>query len=191
MRVVDAAGPADPPLRDRGHWQAERLAEWLADETIDAIVSSPMRRARQTAAPLAAARRIDVLIDDGLAEFDVKATSYIPLEELKASRDERYLAMKEGRLDKYSVDIGAFQGGAVAGVERVIDAFPSQNVAVFCHGGVINAYTSHVLELQRVLWFETTYTSITRVAASSQPGGPRSLVTLNETPHLRGVAVLR
>jgi probable phosphoglycerate mutase len=188
VRIVDADGPADPPLGDRGRVQSDRLAAWLAQEHIDAVVSSPMRRARQTAAPLAAAHGVQIQIHDGLAEFDVKATSYIPLEELKATGDERYLAMKEGRLDSYGIDLAEFQAAAVSAVEQVIAAHPSRKVAVCCHGGVINAYTSHVIGLDRVLWFETGYTSISRVAASSQAAGSRSIISLNETPHLREVS---
>jgi probable phosphoglycerate mutase len=53
---------------------------------------------------------------------------------------------------------------------------------VVCHGGVINTYTGAILGLDRMLWFEPNYTSITRVLVHR--GGQRSIVTLNETPHL-------
>jgi 2,3-bisphosphoglycerate-dependent phosphoglycerate mutase len=190
IRIVDAAGPADPPLRDRGHLQAERLAKWLADERLDAIVSSPMVRARETAAPVAAAHGLDVIIDDDLAEFDRDANSYIPYEEMKASKDPRFLAMVEGNLEDFETDPLEFQAAVVAAIERVIEAYPSRTVAVVCHGGVINAYTAHVAGISKVMWFETQYASISRVVASSRPGGPRSIVTLNETPHLRGTGLL-
>jgi 2,3-bisphosphoglycerate-dependent phosphoglycerate mutase len=190
VRIVDAAGPADPPLRDRGHLQAERLAKWLADERLDAIVSSPMVRARETAAPVAAAHGLDVIIDDDLAEFDRDANSYIPYEEMKASKDPRFLAMVEGNLEDFETDPLEFQAAVVAAIERVIEANPSRTVAVVCHGGVINAYTAHVAGISKVMWFETQYASISRVVASSRPGGPRSIVTLNETPHLRGTGLL-
>src|SRR5215210_6640675 len=48
-------GPADPGLTDRGRQQAERLAAWLAVEPVDAVITSPLRRARETAAPVASA----------------------------------------------------------------------------------------------------------------------------------------
>lgn len=44
--------PGDPPLSSEGRLQAQRLAQLLAAEGIDRIVSSPQRRARQTAEPL-------------------------------------------------------------------------------------------------------------------------------------------
>ena len=89
VRVEDAQGPADPDLELEGYAQADALARWLADEPIDAVYSSPLRRAQQTAAPVARRLGIDVVIDDELAEFDRDAHFYIPVEELKATRDPR------------------------------------------------------------------------------------------------------
>ena len=54
-------------------------------------------RARETAAPIAAAHGLDVEIVDGLVEYDVQADDYIPIEELKATNDPRWHAMVEGR----------------------------------------------------------------------------------------------
>src|SRR5687768_15688948 len=80
-------GPADPELSAAGLEQAKALAGWLADERIDAIWSSPMRRARETASPLSERLGLEVVVDPGLAEFDRDAASYIPIEELKAAND--------------------------------------------------------------------------------------------------------
>jgi probable phosphoglycerate mutase len=49
---------------------------------------------------------------------------------------------------------------------------------------VINVYLAALLGLERHLWFEPAYTSVSRVAAARS--GPRSVVTLNETAHLVG-----
>jgi probable phosphoglycerate mutase len=183
IRVVDAEGPADPHLHERGVEQARRLAAWLEAEELHAVWSSPMKRAQETAAPLAFAQGLPVLIDEELAEFDREATSYIPLEEMKAAKDERYLAMIEGRLEDFDTDPLAFQAGVVAAVERVVARHARQRVAVVCHGGVINAYIGHLLGIERVLFFEPKYTSVSRVLAAST--GERSVLTLNETAHLR------
>ncbi|MEY2478394.1 MAG: 2,3-bisphosphoglycerate-dependent phosphoglycerate mutase [Actinomycetota bacterium] len=183
VRIVDADGPADPPLRERGLHQAELLGQWLATEPLDGIWASPLRRARETAAAVAAHHGLEVVIDDELAEFDKEATSYIPYEELKATKDERFLAMAEGRLEDYDVDPKVFQAGVVAAIDRVIVANPGRTVGVVCHGGVINAYLAHVLSIDRLLFFEPGYTSISRVAAARS--GARSVVSLNELAHLR------
>src|SRR2546423_6240326 len=51
----------DPPLHEVGRAQAAALAERLADKQIDAIYSSDLKRAVETATPLAAPRGIDVV----------------------------------------------------------------------------------------------------------------------------------
>ena len=51
----DDGEPADPPLSEMGLRQAERLAVWLRDLEIDGIYASPLKRANETAQPLAAA----------------------------------------------------------------------------------------------------------------------------------------
>jgi probable phosphoglycerate mutase len=170
-----ADGPADPHLAPRGVEQAAALAEWLAHEPVDAIWSSPMARARETAAPLSERLGLELLVDEGLAEYDKDATSYIPIEELKAANDPRWFQVPE-RPEH-------FRAVVVEALERIVAAHPSQRVAVVCHGGVVNAYAGHVLGLDEPLFFLPGYTSISRVFASV--GGVRSIGSLNETAHVR------
>jgi probable phosphoglycerate mutase len=186
VRIEDSDGPADPTLHERGHRQAALCAAWLAGESLDAIWASPMRRARETADAIAIAHGLKVEIDDELAEFDRDAASYIPFEELRETKDERYLAMTQDRLQDLEIDPITFQQGVVRAVERVIDANAGRKVGVVCHGGVINAYIAHILEIPRMMRFEPGYTSIHRIAASR--AGHRSVVALNEMAHLRNIA---
>ncbi len=60
----------DTPLSARGRRQAEALAIRLADEGIDAVWASPMVRARETAATVAAPHGLSLSIDADLVEFD-------------------------------------------------------------------------------------------------------------------------
>jgi broad specificity phosphatase PhoE len=55
-------------LSELGTAMAERLAEHLVGEDIAHVVSSPLERARQTAAPTAAALGLEVHVDDRLIE---------------------------------------------------------------------------------------------------------------------------
>jgi probable phosphoglycerate mutase len=183
-RVVGAEGPADPVLTDEGRRQSGRLADWLAQERVDHLMSSTLRRAQETAAPVGERLGLDVELVQGLSEFDADADSYIPIEELRETRDPRFFALVEGRWDELgsTVDPSAFADLVFATVEGVVERFPSQRVAVVCHGGVINLYLGRILGVERHLWFEPGYTSISRVAASRD--GHRTIVSVNETAHL-------
>jgi probable phosphoglycerate mutase len=116
-------------------------------------------------------------------ELDHEEPHYVPLEELKATDYPAWQERMRGFLED---DAARFRAGVVETLERLIAAHPGETVAVACHGGVINAWASHVLGLERVFLFEPAYTSVNRFRAARS--GERGLVSLNETAHLRGQA---
>ncbi|MCW2607207.1 MAG: Phosphoglycerate mutase [Frankiales bacterium] len=64
------SGSGDQPLTDVGQAQAAAAAARLAGSGATAVVSSPLRRARETAALVAAALGLDVVVEEGLRETD-------------------------------------------------------------------------------------------------------------------------
>ncbi|MEX0664926.1 MAG: histidine phosphatase family protein [Acidimicrobiia bacterium] len=179
----EVEGPADPGLTERGHDQAARVGAWLAAEGVDAVVTSPLRRARETAVPLAAALGVEAEIDAGVSEYDATAGHYIPIEELREAKDERWYATIEGRwADVGGIDPHEFQRQVVPALDDLIARHAGQRVAVMTHGGVINVFLAHVLGIDRLLWFHPEYTSISCVRAARS--GEKSVATVNETAHL-------
>ena len=183
---IDAApggGPADPGLAEQGFAQAARVAAALAQDTVDALYSSPSRRALETAAPVVEALGLPLRIEPGIAEFDSDDSSYVPVEELKAAGDPRWERLVRGELYTANVDPVAFRTRVVEGVERVAAAHPGGTAVLFTHSGAINAYAGHVLGQERSIWFGPAYCSITRLAVSRD--GRRGVLSLNETGHVR------
>jgi probable phosphoglycerate mutase len=183
-RVELDNGKADPPLAPVGRQQADQAARWLANETINAVYSSPMQRAVETAEPFAALAGHDIRIHDGVAEYDREANSYVPMEELKAQDYEAWKAFVAGGYGA-NVDIPAFRATVVESLEQIITDHRGERVAVFCHAGVVNMWTTHVLDMAPRLFFEARYTSIHRYLCASS--GERNLVSLNEVAHLATV----
>ncbi|MCH2170125.1 histidine phosphatase family protein [Myxococcota bacterium] len=182
IRVDGQPGqPADPELSAKGWEQARRLSRWLRSEPIDTIVSSPLRRAVQTAGPLADALGLEIQIENGVTELDHDAESYVPLEEVKRDDPERWRALAAGELYA-EADLPTFQATVVATIERLIQGHPGGRIAVFCHGGVINAWACHVLGLPMSLFLNAAYTSVNRFLAASS--GERSIASLNEAAHI-------
>lgn len=180
-----AGAPADPGLTPRGRDQAVRLAAWLAAEGVDHVVSSSLRRATETAAPLAAALGLEVETVEALQEYDAHADSYIPIEEMRSEDPDRWQAMVEGRWEDFGGEPPEqFRARIGTCLDAVIDAHPGRRVAAICHGGVINVYLGALLGIDRHLWFDPAYTSISRVRAARS--GPRSVASVNETGHLVG-----
>jgi broad specificity phosphatase PhoE len=182
VRQVLDSGRADPALSSTGSAQAVALGDWLGREPVDAVATSPARRAVETAAPLARRCRLTPVTIADLDEFDAGSASYVPVEEMRATGDPRWHLLRQGRLYGTDSEAREFRARVVAAVESLVAAHPARRVAVVCHGGVINAYLGHILGIDTPLWFSARYTGISRVLASRS--GRRSLVTLNETPHL-------
>jgi len=185
VRLEVVEGSADPELAPAGFEQAERLAGWLAAEHIDALYSSPLVRAVQTAAPVAGVTGLEPTVVDGLAEWDRDSNAYIPIEELQATNDPIWQRLASGHHDdlaELGVDPVAFRQRVVSTIDGLAADHRGERIAVVCHGGVINAYAATVLGLDRMLFFSPDYTSISRVLIGA---GVRSIGTLNETPHLR------
>ncbi|HEY0436125.1 MAG TPA: histidine phosphatase family protein [Phenylobacterium sp.] len=177
---VRSAETDDPPLTPEGEDQARRAARWLSGERIDAVWSSPMLRAVQTAQPFVAQSGLTLATHPGIVEFDRGSGAYIPMEELKREDYAAWKAMAEGTFD---VDIFAFSNAVVAALEEIVAASAGKRVAVFCHGGVVNVWTAHVLKMEARLFFEPGYASIHRYLCAST--GQRNIVELNQRAHLR------
>ena len=171
---------SDPPLTPKGFDQAERVAQLLARDRFDAVFSSTMVRAVQTAEPFAALCGHDIQQDEGLVEFDRGSGVYTPLEELKRDDYAAYTAFVSGN---HVVDLSAFQKTVVDTLEGIVQRHASKSVAVFCHGGVINVWTSHVIGMPPRLFFEPDYGSVHRYLCASS--GQRNVHSLNERCHLR------
>ena len=179
-------GSTDTGLTAEGAWQAERLASLFTGASaprVDALYCGPMRRARETAAPLAEVTGLPVRVRDELAEFDHGLPDYIPSEERTDDPAQRLEALLAGRWDGHVFDLDAFRSRVITGIDTVAAEHPSGLVAVICHVGVINVYTAQVLGLSVPFFFEPDYTSITRVLVNRS--GRRNLRSANETPHLQ------
>ena len=184
-KVVTTDGsPADPPLSATGLKQAELVASYLNDIRLDGLYSSQLRRAHETAVPLAREQGLDIETEQGVAEYDRDAGSYIPVEQLKEENYEQWQNLMKGEMG--SVDFTVFYDTVVASLTRLVDENRGKTIAVACHGGVVNVWAAHVLGLQPAMFFNPNYTSLSRFKAAST--GEKSIITLNEHFHLKALS---
>ncbi|WP_420749714.1 histidine phosphatase family protein [Rhodococcus sp. O3] len=176
-------GRADPALAEEGHVQAARLPEALSPYRIRRIFSSPQRRALETAAPLAVERDLPVEQIGDLAEYDYDLDHYIPFDDARELAPAAFERIRAGLLPEF-VDEEAFRTRVLRGVDRIVGTCAHEDtVAVFAHGGVVNAVLQNILGLARPLEFPIEYTSVTRVLVSRN--GARRAASINETGHVR------
>lgn len=181
QRVELARGRADPALSDTGWEQARQVGDWLSRETIEAVYTSPLRRAIETAQPLAESLGQRPVIHESVAEYDRDASHYIPMEELKREDYAAWKAFVDGGYGE-EVDMAAFAMRVSSGMEEIIRVNAGRRVAVFCHGGVVNVWAAKVLGMAPSLFVDVDYGSISRFLCAST--GERSVRSLNETGHL-------
>jgi len=173
---------ADPDLSDEGRAQAARLPDALARYPISRVISSPQRRAIQTADPVAQARGLTVEIEDRFAEYDRELSAYVPIEQIRAENPKEWARMADGHLPS-AVDEDAFRARVQAAVDHVFaTADHEDTVVVLSHGGVINVVLHEILGTRRVLSFPIDYVSVTRLLFSRS--GRASVVTVNGTEHV-------
>ncbi len=181
-------GPGrDPPLSDVGREQARRLAGRFARQRVDAVYSSPLRRAQETARGIADAANLEVRTLEELREVDLGEAQH----NFDTYAEDEALALRERVARKPTWDSFPGSEGSAAARRRIVGAMDSiveecsgLRVAVVAHGAVIQTYVSHVLGLQRDFAFYPFNAGITSIRAQ---GERRVLWRLNDIAHLDGM----
>lgn len=168
-------------LGEAGRAQAQRLAARLASESIDAILTSPRERARETAAAIAEARGAEEpIVIDALDEIDFGSWSGRRFEDLETEAEwRRWNVMRSLTRTPAGECMLDVQRRVLSVVERAVAQHGGQIVLV-SHGDVIKAAVSYYvgLPIDAAPRFEISPASITRLILDEW--GVK-LVTLNET----------
>jgi broad specificity phosphatase PhoE len=129
-------GWADPPLNETGRAQARELAEQLRSTPFDAVYSSDLRRAHETAEIVAAPHEVPVVADAGLREIDVGSWSGLTRAELQ----ERF--PNGDRPDGETRE--QHRERVHAAVERIARANLGRRILIVTHGGTMRALRGQV-----------------------------------------------
>jgi len=174
--------PGDPPLDSQGMQHAVSLAKKLVNEGIDRIVSSPQRRAIDTATPLAKLLNLQIEIFEGLAEVDYPSVRYRSIETMREEESAETLArFMASPLQFYGHDPNVFMRNVTSTYRRVFEGEKGQRIAVFTHGVTTKTFISSVLGLSEIRYgkFHLNYCSVTRLSGASFEA--LRLDSLNET----------
>jgi len=177
--------PLDPPLTEKGRWQAMRLAMRLRRMEIDAIYTSTMRRALETAVFVAAAKDMPMIRMPQLREvqFDAHALKGPAgdVERLAAELAIRFL--NNPRWDSLPgfEPSRQFRHRVIQAIDGILAHHHCQRVAVVTHAGVINAYLSMLLDVPRDMFFLPGHASISVVRSLPDL---TSVECLNDFAHL-------
>ncbi len=177
----------DPPLSDEGREQARLLSRRLLVMELDPFVvySSPLRRAAETATAFGREAGAEVSFHDQLVEAHIGGWEGKPFEEIIETDPEVVQHIRNQRAIWHRAP-GAERGDRFRArvrdaVEELLAKHPDDNVLVFAHGGVINAYCGEVLGLGQEMFFLPENTSLNSVEVD---GATRTIRFLNDVLHL-------
>lgn len=186
MNVSGAfCGLSEAPLTEVGREQAQRLAKRLSHEHIDTLYCSPQGRARETAAPIAAALQLDIQIRDALHEIDfgrwegrVKADiiQEFPWELAAWSRGSWAVQAPGGETQQ------AVLARVVPCLTELLAAHAGQTILIVSHGTTLRLLVGHLLNLSlpasRALRLDTA--SLSKLLVT---GDHVQLAFYNDTSH--------
>jgi probable phosphomutase (TIGR03848 family) len=135
-------------LNAEGRRQAEALALWLGNLSLQAIYSSPLERALETANPIAVRRGLEVVMAPGVNEIDFGEWTGKALAELDGRPDWRaFNSFRSGTRIPGGEAMPEVLARALGELDRLRRAHPSPEtlVAVVSHGDVLRGIVAHFL----------------------------------------------
>jgi probable phosphoglycerate mutase len=194
-------GQEDIELSDLGRAQARQVAAWsrslsasppVAQASIGEVWSSPLRRARETAAEIAAALGLPVMLEEGLCELHAGIFQGHLWADLEAEFPDEVAQWRSGDVH-YVIPGGESRAQLAARGRAAIEMLAGRDtpgMIVVAHGGVLTAALGSMLGREHPLLAAAAERPFTKLPALANCSvtqlewpGPR-LVSFNETGHL-------
>jgi probable phosphoglycerate mutase len=184
-----AGGDSDVDLTPTGVEQAHRLAAAVRDRGIDAIIVSPVRRARETATPAAAALRLEATVVDDLREVSFGLVEGRTLAEVAAQEPDGAAIVERFRTDPVA---HPFPGAeppthaahrCVRALRAAAAATPGGTVLVVAHNTLLRLGLCALIGLPvaryRDVFPRLDNAALTEIAVTPDPDRPTALLSLN------------
>ncbi|MFD5391150.1 bifunctional RNase H/acid phosphatase [Streptomyces sp. NPDC127074] len=183
------SGGTDPGLSDVGRHQAERVAAALAARgTIQAIVTSPLRRCRETADAVARRLGLDVRVEEGLRETDFGAWEGLTFAEVKEHHPddlEAWLASTKVAPTGGGESFATVTRRVALARDKLIARYTGRTVLLVTHVTPIKTLVRLALGAPPETLFRMELSAASLSAVAYYADGNASLRLLNETAHLR------
>lgn len=184
---VRLAGREPVSLNETGVEQSRQLVNRLSKVRIDAIYASPLVRTRQTAAPLASARALDVRDMPGAIEFEMGEWDGRRFDDLNLDegwqRFNTRRSLTRGRGGELMLDV---QARFVSALLAAAAEHPGGTIAVFSHADPIRAAIMYFAGMPLDFFHRLDVAPASISAIAIRPDGP-ALVKVNDTGGLHGL----
>ncbi|MCC9311069.1 bifunctional RNase H/acid phosphatase [Kitasatospora sp. RB6PN24] len=180
---------SDPELSAKGRWQAERAAEALAARgTVQAVVSSPMLRTRQTAEAVAVRLGLEVRVEEGLRELDFGAWEGLTFAEVRERHPDdldAWLASTKVKPTGSSESFASLAQRVSVARDKILARYAGKTVLVVSHVSPIKTLVRLALGAPPDALYRMELSAASLCAVQYYGDGNASLRLLNDTGHLR------
>ncbi|MGV9270342.1 bifunctional RNase H/acid phosphatase [Kitasatospora sp. NPDC003701] len=183
------SGGSDPELSEKGRWQADRAAEALAARgSVQAVVSSPMLRTRQTAETVAARLGLEVRYEDGLREVDFGAWEGLTFAEVQERHPEdlnAWLGSAKAKPTGGGESFTALTHRIGVARDKILARHHGRTVLVVSHVSPIKTLVRLALGAPPDSLYRMELSAASLCAVQYYADGNASVRLLNDTGHLR------
>ena len=183
-------GHSATPLSELGQEQARLTANALAKENINAVYSSDLLRAVQTAEPLAKKLGLEIITSAALRERNVGVLEGLTFDESKEAHPNDYYALVNRNIHHVITEGESYRNllnRITAELRDILRRHRGERIAIFTHTGALCFMTLHLLgaihrNTKQTPWIVTSNCGINRFEIR----GPRNIrvLALNDTRHL-------
>ncbi|MFF8439993.1 bifunctional RNase H/acid phosphatase [Streptomyces californicus] len=189
QKRFSGSGGTDPELSATGRDQAERAAaHFAALGTVQEIVSSPLRRCRETAAAVAARLGLDVHVDEGLRETDFGAWEGLTFGEVRERHGDdltAWLASPDAAPTGGGESFAEVAERVAAARDRIVARYAGRTVLLVTHVTPIKTLVRLALGAPPEALFRMELSAASISAVAYYGDGNASVRLLNDTSHLR------
>ncbi|MDQ3940925.1 MAG: histidine phosphatase family protein [Actinomycetota bacterium] len=140
-----AQGTADIPLNETGRLQALHSAKELADFDFDAVYSSDLERAYDTAVVIAEQHGLEVTTDPAFREINQGDWTGLPVDEIRRRWPDMWGPARHYHARPGGESPQQVRTRALEGLKRVVQAHPDGAIVIVSHGGTIRWLGAEVL----------------------------------------------
>ncbi|MFI0741456.1 bifunctional RNase H/acid phosphatase [Streptomyces sp. NPDC021100] len=189
QKRFSGSGGSDPELSPAGRRQAEAVAAALAARgTIQAVVSSPLRRCRETAGAVAARLGLDVHVEEGLREAHFGAWEGLTFAEVRDRHPadlDAWLASTKAAPTGDGESFAAVARRVALARDRLLTRYAGRTVLLVSHVTPIKSLVRLALGAPPESLFKMELSAASLSAVAYYADGNTSLRLLNDTSHLR------
>ncbi len=183
------AGTTDVPLTESGLGQAAAAAKRLVAESLDVIVTSPLRRARQTADAVGTATGAPVVVEEGFRETDFGAWEALTFAEVR----DRWPSEMSAWLADPTVappageSFSEVRSRVARALDGLLTRYQSRRVLVVSHVTPIKTLVAHALLAPPAALYRMHLDVAAICEIDWYADGPAVVRSFNDTGHLAGL----